>query len=248
MRHEQRVKSVRRWAYVAAGTLLLAITVGWAQQKTAPARIRVLLLTGDNNHKWRETTPQLRSILEDNGRFEVRVTEEKGVVETDAMKRYDVLLLNYNRKERWPAKEEQALLDYVRGGKGLVVIHAANNAFPGWDEYDRMIGGAWRATASHDNYGPFRVTLKHKDHPVLQGLDDFDTTDELYFGLTMQSGYTVLGTAMSKKKNAEYPMIWVLPYGQGRVFHTTLGHDVASMQNPGFMKLVVNGTAWAAGK
>src|SRR5262249_20796140 len=157
-------KAISRGGWIGLWAAMTILTV-WisAQQKPAAPRPRVLLVTGENNHKWRETTPQLRSILEDSGRFDVRATEETGALASEALNNYDVILLNYNRKARWPAKEEEQLLNFVKQGKGLVVIHASNNAFPGWDEYDRMVGGTWRETAGHDNYGPFRVTLKQKD-------------------------------------------------------------------------------------
>lgn len=205
---------------------------------------RLLLVTGANNHNWKATTPVLRELLEKAG-FEVRVTEEPATLETGAMKEYAGIVLNYNRKERWPASTEKALLDLVHGGQGLIVVHAADNAFPGWTEFEEMVGLTWRQGATHDHYGEFTVNIKAPDHPIMNGLADFQTQDELYHHLTSKGEYEVLATAVSQKDQQAYPMLLVRPWGEGRVFHTLLGHDVASMQTEGFIKTFQRGTQWA---
>ncbi len=62
----------------------------------APPKVKVLILTGVSNHKWAATTPVLREILEQTGRFEVRVNEEVRGNGPETFAPYDVLLLNYN--------------------------------------------------------------------------------------------------------------------------------------------------------
>src|ERR1035438_9383728 len=88
------------------------------------------------------TTPVLRKILEDTGRFEVRVTEEFRGATADTLAPYDVVLLNYYESKRpnlrWGDAADNALLNFVRGGKGLVVYHFSLAAFEGWTEYDQI--------------------------------------------------------------------------------------------------------------
>ncbi len=209
---------------------------------------KVLLVTGENNHDWKATTPVLREELERAG-VKVVVTEEPATLETEAMKGYDAIVLNYNRRERWPKEMEEALIRLVRDeGKGLVVVHASDNAFPGWREFEEMIGLAWREGAGHDHYGRFIVHIVDGDHPITNGLDDFATTDELYRDLTSFSDYHILATAHSRDKDRDYPILLVKSYGKGRVFHTVLGHDTKAMRVPGFETTFVRGTLWAAGK
>src|SRR5450759_2094206 len=92
--------------------------------RPAPAqtpKIQVLIVTGQNGHDWRSTTPVLRKILEDTGRFEVRVTEEFRGATADTLAPYDVVLLNYYESKRpnlrWGDATDHALLNFVRGGK-----------------------------------------------------------------------------------------------------------------------------------
>ena len=206
---------------------------------------RVLLITGEHDEDWKDTTPHLRNVLEEVQKFKVVVTEEPVVLETDALQKYDVLLMNYNRGERWPEKQEQALLDFVKNGKGLVTLHGANATFPDWQEYERMIGGGWREGSYHPPYGPFKVVIDDKEHEITKGMEDFETCDEIYSGLRIHHDVIrLLAHAVHDEK--EQPMVWTVNYGKGRVFHMALGHDVPAMRNENFIKLLISGTEWAA--
>jgi hypothetical protein len=99
----------------------------------------------------------LRQILEQTGRFEVRVNEEVRGNGSETFAPYDVLLLNYTDRQQtegpwWDNQAREALLDFVRNGKALVCYHASNNAFWGWEEYDKLVGGTWREKANHTPY------------------------------------------------------------------------------------------------
>lgn len=139
-------------------SMLLAIvfSAGLALAQ-GPPKIRVLILTGVSNHQWAATTQVLRQILEQTGRFEVRVNEEVRGNGSETFAPYDVLLLNYTDRQQtegpwWDNQAREALLDFVRNGKALVCYHASNNAFWGWEEYDKLVGGTWREKANHTPY------------------------------------------------------------------------------------------------
>ena len=226
----------------------------------APPKVKVLILTGVNNHKWALTTPVLREVLEQTGRFEVRVNEEVRGNGPETFAPYDVLLLNYNDSGHswWDVRAREAMLDFVRNGKGLVCYHASNNAFLGWDEFDKMVGGTWRATAGHAPYHAYTVKIVDPEDPITKDMPtSFAETDELYHGLSMQMNIHILATAFDDPNNCgrngkgcgtgkDEPLIWTLKYGSGRVFQTALGHDVKAMDSPGFRTTLVRGTEWAA--
>ena len=114
--------------------LLLSACVTSLPAQT-PAKIKVLILTGVSNHAWRLTTPVLREILERTGKFDVHVNEEVRGNTLDTFSPYDVLLLNYsdwkNAGPWWDNGARQALLDFVRNGKGLVSYHSSNERLLG---------------------------------------------------------------------------------------------------------------------
>jgi type 1 glutamine amidotransferase len=220
-------------------------------------KARALILTGANNHAWKDTTAHLKRVLEDGGYFRVDVSDDpEAPVLSDpkALAGYQVLVLNLNRNERWKPDREANFLAYVRGGGGLVVVHAADNAFPGWDEYDRLVGGTWRSRGTafpdrgtfHPPYGPFEVNVVDPDHPITSGLgSSFTTRDEMYTNLKLAGNIHVL--AQGTYRGKPQPLLFVSRYGRGRMFQTALGHDLDAMNNPKFKDTLIRGARWAAG-
>ena len=219
-----------------------------------PKPIKVLIITGQNNHKWRLTTPVLKKTLEKTERFRVDVTESPQTYPPGDLVRYDVYLLNYNG-ERWGEAFDKAFLENINQGKGVVVVHAANNPFADWHEYNLVIGRGWRRGAGHGAFHAFKVDITNKKHPITRGMpSSFEhAADELYHRLTgpdkVQEKITFLAKARSAKEKGgtgkKEPMAWVLRYGEGRVFHTPMGHAASSMESLGFQTFLRRGTEWA---
>jgi type 1 glutamine amidotransferase len=117
-------------------------------------KVRVLIIDGQHNHKWRETTPFLKQQLEKSGRFAVEVSsnlkandkpgESLTVPFPPDLTKYEVVISNYNGPA-WPEDFRKTFEGRVRDGKlGFVLFHAANNCFGDWPEFNRMVGMAWR--------------------------------------------------------------------------------------------------------
>jgi hypothetical protein len=251
--------------------LLLLLTAGVlaAQQPPAgPPKIQALVITGQHGHDWRGTTPVIRKSLEDTGRFEVRVVEEFRGAGRETLAPYDVVILNYFERRRpelrWSERAENALLEFVRSGKGAVLYHFAAAAFDGWAEYEKLSGGNWRPNQGHHSARhDFTVEVKDPDHPITRGMKKSfpQLNDELYANLRWQppGSYRVLATAwddhaLYKGKarqpipgpGLDQPMLWTVQYGQGRVFATALGHDAEAMKSAGFVATFQRGAEWAA--
>jgi type 1 glutamine amidotransferase len=168
--------------HIIAVLLTLAVFVALdvrqapAQPTTDPdAKLRVLIIDGQNNHNWQQTTPLLKQILESSGRFAVEVATtppargrggrragRAGAADTPTADRstfkpkfsdYAAVVSNYNG-QRWPRETEEAFAAYVIGGGGFVTYHAANNSFPDWPEYNRICGlGGWEGR--NEAAGPY---------------------------------------------------------------------------------------------
>lgn len=254
---------------------LIGVTVLLAQMPPSvrlfqPGALRVLILSGRNNHDWRTTTPHLRQLLAQTGRFDVRVTEEPAGMTAQTLAVYDALVVDYCGP-RWGEVAEKAVADFVRSGKGMVVVHGASYAFsghevlgdrhtptgivePAWPEYRQLVGGYWSqrpALGFHGRRHSFRVKVRQPDHPIFQGLKgEFWATDELYHGMTFLPHTQVLAAAYDDPAmggtGKEEPIITAQSYGGGRVFYSALGHEVAAMSEPGFVSVFIRGTEWAA--
>lgn len=176
------------------------------------------------------------------------------VLASDEVLRYDVVLMNFVRTTRWAPEVEAGFQKFLSSGRGVVVVHAANNSFRDWPEFEQMVGAAWRAGSFHPPYGPFLVHVKRPEHPIMQGVHRFEVTDELYCNLReYPDQMQVLAYAYSPDSRrggppVEQPVVWTSEWQNGRVFHLTLGHDVAAMSNRHFVRLLQRGTLWAAGQ
>ncbi|MBZ5595604.1 MAG: ThuA domain-containing protein [Acidobacteriia bacterium] len=252
----------------AAFRTVLLVAVSLAPGQTPSAKIQALIITGQNGHDWSATTPVLRKLLEDTGKFEVRVTEEFRGAGPETLAPYDVVILNYYEKKqpmlRWGERADTALEKYVHGGKGLVVYHFSMAAFDGWSEYEKMCGANWRPNNGHHSARhDFTVEIKDTEHPITHGMKAsfLQANDELYANLKWQpeGAYHVLATAWDD--HAKYtpgekqpipgsglnqPMLWTVNYGNGRVFVTALGHDPDAMKGAGFTATLSRGAEWAA--
>lgn len=226
--------------------------------------IKVLIVTGDHGHAWKETTPYLKELLTKAGlQADVTETPHKDLT-ADNLGKYDVLFLNYEDTKKggpetvWSDENKKAFADAVKGGKGLVVYHHASSAFVGNDDYakefEKVIAGGWRKQGNHGKRHEFGLTVR-KEHPITKGLpaEMGHSNDELYQNSVMPADAETLVTAFSDKKidpkntDKHEPVVWTASYGKGRVVENVLGHDVDAMKNsPAFQVLIVRCVEWAA--
>jgi type 1 glutamine amidotransferase len=284
---------------------MTALALAFLAALQAQDAARVLIIDGQNNHNWAAMTPFMKAQLEKTGLFKVEVSttppsaprpaknetpEQKAEREkkADAMKAdwakwrpsfegAKVVLLNYNG-EMWPDEVKSAFTAYVEGGGGVLVIHAANNAFEKWPEYNKMIGLGWRGAAfgprlildvagkpqivpagqgpgaGHGPQHEFKVVIRDAGHPITKGLpaEWMHAKDELYHGQRGPAeNMQVLASAWSAKEKggtgAHEPMLWVIPYGKGKVVTNVMGHENGqSLQCVGFVTLLGRSCEWLA--
>ena len=251
-------KCLGRYCFLSS-VLLPLMFLQPANSVFADSPSRALILDGQNNHAdWPKTTMMIKKYLENDGKFKVDIARTKFVwngkkwlkkfplndgrdyVEVDKPKsdpgfspdfsKYDVVVSNLGfGAAAWPEKTKRELQQFVQRGGGLVIVHAANNSFGKWREFNEMIGlGGWGGRNEksgpyvfidkdgktiRDNqpgngggHGPqheFEIVSRQPDHPIMAGLPKswLHTRDELYHKLRGPAeNMTILATAYSAEK------------------------------------------------
>jgi type 1 glutamine amidotransferase len=286
----QRV-AVRHAAVLLAAVLLATAAADSRAQSAGSRRIPILLVTGQSSiyHDWRKSSPEIERMLDETGLFDVDVATTPAAGESmegfaPDWAAYAAVVLDYDG-DSWPAPTRAAFSDWLAAGRGLVLVHAADNAFPDWPEFQLMAGvGGWRGrdesagpklrwrdgravldegpgVAQHPPQHDFQVVTRAADHPIMRGLPAvwMQANDELYSQLRGPArDVTILATALAEPPmrgatGEHEPMLMAIRYGDGRVFHTTLGHvgprdtePVATISSVGFIVTLQRGTEWAA--
>lgn len=296
------------FACLPLALVLFVTSLPEAQAKPAE-KMKVLIVDGQNNHAvWPKSTIMMKRYLEATGLFEVDVARTKFIWksereaaylphakagESEPLKqpkadpdfapdfsKYTLVVSNFGwNAAGWPEATRKAFEDYVSKGGGFAVVHAADNSWPDWPEFNKMIGiGGWGDRNEKDGpyiyvdaagktvrdtspgkagrHGPqneFQVTIRDKEHPITKGIPDFwmHSKDECYSHLRGPAeNVTILATAADtpalKKAGRNEPTLMSIAYGEGRVFHTTLGHDTEAFEGVGFITTFLRGCEWAA--
>lgn len=177
----------------------------------AQKKIDVLVISGQNNHNWPVSNVALQQILNQSGLFaaDVVLTPEAGgdmSTFVPDFSKYDAVVMDYNGDD-WPEATRNAFVEFVRGGGGLVIYHAADNAFTDWEEFNRMIAlGGWGGRdeksgpycyledgelvldntpgpgGNHGQQREYNMHCRNAEHPITKGLPDnwLHGRDEMY--------------------------------------------------------------------
>jgi len=224
----------------------------------ATSPVKVLLLSGMNNHDWKATTPALERCLEEGGRFDVTVLEKTSSLSASVLAKYDAVVSNFNtftdrrspeKDAGWTGETRRALVNFVKRGKGHVTVHAGSSSFYDWPEYRHLTTGQFKVgQTSHGRQHEFAVKLR--PHVITDGMTRFRTIDELWHGTDFHPDARVLATAFSSKESGgsgkDEPVAVAGRFGRGRSFFLVLGHNVRGIRSTGFRQLLRRGSEWAA--
>jgi putative membrane-bound dehydrogenase-like protein len=230
--------------YLLFGLLLFVATIfisAGRQNNVTPAkRIEILFLGHKSKHHDSEKLADILTKEYFKEGINISYTTNPNDLNDENLEPYDGLII-YANHDTITESQSQALLKYVRSGKGFIPLHSASFCFQNSPEVIEMIGGQFK---SH-KYDSFPSVVIQPEHPVMKNVPHFVTRDETYVHHKLSKNIQVL-TERVEGSHRE-PYTWVRPYGKGRVFYTAYGHDDNTFNNPGFLKLVKNGILWAVG-
>jgi len=218
--------------------LLIAVLLTFSGSSFGAPKYKALIITGQNNHNWKASNSILKQLLDQTGLFttDINITPAKGGdmnTFTPDFSKYNIVVLDYNG-DSWSEKTKTAFLTFVKSGGGVVVYHAADNAFPEWKEYNQIIGlGGWGnrneksgpyvyyrgneivrddtskgAGGTHGARSEYLVKTRNFDHPITKGLPAnwMHGNDELYSQLRGPAeNMEILATSFSPAKEPNPP-------------------------------------------
>ena len=239
-------QSNRREFLKTTGTALAALAVSAAPGTSALAaepdgKIKVLLFqTG--GHDWRGFTEALGKMVAKSGDFDVTATADRDQLKAENIRPFDVVLFYGSGNNFSDPAQEKGLDAFVRNGGGMAGVHASDS-FKKSDIYWQLIGGRFTGHGG----GKFPVVIVDRKHPITQGIDDFEITDETYRN-DIHKDAKLHSLVRMDRGQEQQSMACVQKIGKGRVFSTDLGHDGRAWVSPEFQRLVVRGLYWAAGR
>ena len=201
------------------------------------------------------------------GAYTVTVSHDMGVFTPENLAQYDAVLFENTTQLKFSDPDQRAaLLDFIKGGKGFIGIHAATDNFPTWPEAVEMIGGQfdghpWGAGGNSKGEG-WAMKVDDPTHVLNRsfGGKGFILKDEIYQikGPYSRDKYRVLlSLDMAPDRNhvsdkcgradGDNPIAWIKPFGEGRVFYCSLGHNKEIYWNKAVLKHYLAGIQWALG-
>lgn len=226
-----------------------------AAEPAEQGKIRILLTTGGHGF---EAKPfyAMFDALKNVEYTKAELPKDAGLLKPGLEREYDCLVM-YDMVPAIAPEQQKAFVALLKTGIGVVSLHHNLGAHRDWDEFRKIIGGKFILVEGDVDGKPFKktpwshdedleITVVDKQHPITQGIDDFQIHDETYGTFYTAPGIRVLLKTDHPRNNPE--LAWTTSYGKSRVFYLMLGHDGKAYANPSLRKLISQGICWAAGR
>jgi putative membrane-bound dehydrogenase-like protein len=236
--------SLRPYGLLILSLVLLFASCGRKNQflsMTEPRRVEILVLGHESEHHNSEKLMMhLGTPLFQKG-INLTYTTDLNDLNEEVLYNYDGLMIYSNHDSISPS-QEKALMNYVQSGKAFIPLHSASWCFRNSEWYVKTVGGQFK---SHGD-GKFTAKITDSAHPIMQGIEEFETWDETYVHSQLNPAMHVLMERVEGDKREPYA--WTLDEGKGRVFYTAFGHNEETWKQAEFQELVANGILWAVGE
>jgi type 1 glutamine amidotransferase len=241
-----------------------------AKATVKPARPRKLLVFWRCEGFYHESIPVGNRALElmgkKTGAYEVVITDDYSVFTKQNLKQFDAVCLNNTTGLKFNPKETpercKALMDFVKGGKGIAGIHGATDNFNQWPQGEEMMGGKFTGHP-WGGEGTWAIKLDQPDHPLMAGFkgEGFKIKDEIYrtdpplYSRDKQLVLMSLDMSDPTTRNinglnptdVDTGISWVKTLGKGRIFYCSLGHNDHIFWDPAVLQHYLDGIQFALG-
>jgi type 1 glutamine amidotransferase len=234
--------------FAAFCTLLISFSLV-AASEAADAKLNGLWCTGGCCHDYKKHAPLLAEKIAQYANVEFKiVTGTEQFKDKDYAKDYDVVVYDLC----YAAEKDKDLIanvtNTIKAGKPTIIVHCSLHTFRDikWDDWREAMGMTSKA---HDKFRALK-TKKVAEHPITKFWpENWETPgEELYQSIKFWPNSTALLTMHSVQSKKDHPVCWINKYGKGRVFATTLGHNMLTVGQDEYHKLLANGLLWSCDK
>jgi type 1 glutamine amidotransferase len=237
-----------------------------AEAKAKPAKPRKILVFWLCKGYFHESIPVINEAIglmgEKTGAYEAVFSDDMNEFSAENLAKYDAVIFNNTSRLTFDdPKQREALMDFVKGGKGIVGIHAATDNFYNWHEAADMMGGLfvghpWTAG------GTWAIKNVDPNNPINSAFEGkgFKIKDEIYrqkklrpvenrrilLALDLDDPATKAAKG-AKESDRDMPVSWIKDYGKGRVFYCGLGHNDRVIFRPDILQHYLAGIQFAIG-
>jgi predicted dehydrogenase/type 1 glutamine amidotransferase len=204
----------------------------------ARGKKHVLMLIGGTYHPFEACAEIAGEILKGSGRYGLSVTDDREVL-ARPLGRYDAVMI-YTCGGAYTSRQQAGLVEYVRGGGGLLGVHSANAVSAECGDYLALIGSRFATHPADHKFEHVRVV--DGSHQATTRLKDFSLTEELYVLKDVRRDVQVLAETTYQCK--PMPVLYARAEGKGRVFYTALGHGAGQWRVWGFQQSLLHGLDW----
>jgi len=231
----------------------LFVALACACSGVAAEKLRLLVITGGHDFQ----TNEFYQIFKDNPAVTYRAFTHPNAhaqLRPEAARDYDLMVL-YDMWQPITDEAKSDFMNFLKAGKGLVILHHAVANYQKWPEYEKILGGRYylektvvqgvekpRSIWKHDV--EFTVRIADPNHPVTRGLKDFRIHDETY-GLFDMAPDSHLLLTTDEPTSAKH-IAWTRTWDKSRVVFIQLGHDGQAYRNPNYRQLLSQAIQWVA--
>lgn len=232
--------------------LLFLLASYQTNAKKVPLQQKVLIYSKTNGFRHESILAGINAIkkLGSENNFLVDATEDSLAINPKNLKQYQAVIFLSTTGKVLDEKQELALKNFMKKGKGFVGIHAATDCEYNWPWYVKMIGGSFK---SHPKQQTAKLMVIDNKHLSTKHLPEvWERYDEWYNFKDLNPEVNVLlkieeSSYTGGNNHNNHPMAWYHNYGGGRVFYTALGHTIESYTEPLFLQHLLGGIKYAMG-
>jgi type 1 glutamine amidotransferase len=239
------------FSFIAAASITLSLRAEFNTPFPKP-KIKVLVITGGHEFQHKAFYNVFNAIS--SVTYDTMVQPQANAfIASPEVNKYDALIF-YDMVDSLLPSQQQTYISLLKKGKSMIFLHHSLVSYQYWPEFIKIVGGQYHTrpvvvngktlSANYEHDVSMAIKVEDKQHPITQGIHDFEILDEAYGDVEILAGVKPL-LSTTHPKSMRY-VAWINHYGNSDVVYIQLGHGPSAYSNPNFQKLIQQAIEWSA--